>query len=137
MATTEVPLRFARAASAGRVHHGQMVGRRIDQEVRDARCRRWYVRNPNDHEPARPHGAHQIRKGRGWFFQVLQNLEGAGDVVLAGMCNQVIGQRLVADVVDAAPFREIGIEPKIARLRYRVAEGGRPASPCQAHGRPH
>src|SRR6266571_5049800 len=77
MATTEVPLRFARAASAERVHQV-----------------RWW-------------GGALIRK---------------------------FGMRVAADgtwgtpMITSPPFREIGIEPKIARLRYGVAEGGRPAT---------
>src|SRR5580704_9820648 len=107
---------------------GQVMGRRVDQEVRDPGQRRRDVRNADKDEAAGLRRCNDFGEQRLRIADVLEDLETADRIVRRSASNEMLGQRLVADALDRRVFGEIGIEAGIVGLRHALPEIAMPAA---------
>src|SRR5450631_4161689 len=73
------------SAESGLCPPRQMMGRRIEQEIRDAGHCRWDMRHPNEDKAAPLNRSHHLgEQGRG-RRNMFEDLEGANSIVRSGV----------------------------------------------------
>src|SRR6202047_281909 len=107
---------FCQFGESGSCPPCEMMGRRIEQEIRNAgHCRRD-VRHANEDKAARFHRLRHLgEQGRG-RLDMFEDFERADGIVKSRVLDKMLSERFVAHSIDRAAFGEVRVEPSVSRL---------------------